>query len=113
MTGMLDLKVETSQQGMPEICAAADGSKLWPDIYVDGEDLDGAALDAKFDTADKAAAEAPDNANLRMAAAFAYAVARDYKCATASSPLFHFAMGAQGALRVLYGEAILTLEATT
>ena len=113
MTGLLDLKVESSLQGMPVLCTAAKGEKPWPDVYVDAGDLDGAALDIKFDAADADAAAHPTDSLLRMNAAYAYAVARDYKYACAESPLFHFGHGLQSTLRNLYCGAALTINATT
>ena len=113
MTGLLDLKVESSKRGMPVLCAAAKGEKPWPDIYADAGDLDGTSLDAKFDEADAAAAAKPTDWAARMNAAYAYAIARDYKYACAESPLFHFGHGLQSKLRNLYAGSTLTINATT
>ena len=97
---------------MARVCITCAGKKPWPDAHVDAKDLTGADLDAKFDEADAAAAADPINSHLRMHAAFAYAVARDYKYGSASAPRFHFGHGAQSSLRARYVQASLTLEAT-
>jgi hypothetical protein len=111
-TGLLELLVPSKKTGMSRVCITCAGKKPWPDAHVDAEDLTGEALDTKFEEADTAAAADPVNGHLRMQAAFAYAVARDYKYGCASAPRFHFAHGAQSALRTRYAQAALTMEAT-
>lgn len=110
-TGILDLAIASSKAGMLRVSSACLGAETWPDVYVDAQDLDGTHLDSKFDAADTAASAVPENFKLRMDAAFAYAVARDYKNATAASPLFFFGHQAQGRLRSLYCQATMTLDA--
>lgn len=110
-TGLINLAVTTRDTGMKQVVAAVEGTKPWPSLPADVQSLAGTSLDTAFSAADSAAAAEPTNFGLRMQAAYAYAVARDYKYATAKAPRFHFARGAQTNLYGLYFGACLDVEA--
>ena len=112
MTGLLTTKQADKTAGMKAVSAALTGGD-WPDIFDELKTLDGAELDAAFAKADQAAAAAPENFALRMEAAYAYALARDFHYTVASAQRFYYARGAQEAIRGLYGVGVIDILATT
>lgn len=110
-TGLDKLDKATRILGMQTIAAAAAGQKPWVSL-VDGlTNISGDELKDAMTAADSKASGDPGNNTLRMEAAYAFAVYRDYLYGMAAGR-YPYALGVHQSLRGLYEGGKMHIDAS-